>query len=47
MPNFFKQYMVIMLENIKKINVLEMNMHGKNSKNIIGKFETDYVYSFS
>ena len=43
---FFQQYMVIMMKNIKKIDALEMNMYVKNSKNIIGKFETDYAYYF-
>ena len=32
---------------IKKIDVLEMNMHGKNSKNTIGKFKTNYADYFS
>ena len=36
-----------MMENIKKIDVLEMNMYGKNSKNTIGKFKTNYAYYFS
>ena len=35
------------MENIKKIDALEMNMYVKNSKNIIGKFETNYAYYFS
>ena len=36
-----------MMENIKKIDVLEMNMYVKNSKNTIGKFKTNYAYYFS
>ena len=39
--------MMIMMENIKNIDVLEMNMHGKNSKNTIGKIKTNYAYYFS
>ena len=44
---FSQQYMMIMVENITKIDVLEMNMHGKNSKNTIDKFKTIYAYYFS
>ena len=36
-----------MMENIKNIDALEMNMYRNYLKNTIGKFETDYAYYFS